>query len=375
MSRRVGIVGGGQLGLMLAQSLTELGAAVGVFDPDRHAPAQRAAARVVHAPFSDIAALQGFFDDHDVVTYEFENLDAAALAAVASPTPLWPSVEVLRTAQDRAREKQFLVAQAAPVVPHAWAEHVADHARAAASVGYPLIAKTARGGYDGKGQVSLRSADDLGALGEAPGGWVFEARVTIHRELSCIVARGRDGEERAFPIFENQHRDHILDTTIVPARIDDALAAQAEGVARRLARALDVVGLLTVEFFVTDRGLVVNELAPRPHNSGHVTRHATRFSQFDALARVLCEVPIGVPALHGPGAFAMGNLLGDVWPTDGRALSLRPWAAFPTVSEVYLYGKREPKPKRKMGHFLVEEPTADAAEQTVQSFRAALSAG
>ena len=378
--KRVGIIGGGQLGLMLAQALVELGAVVSIFDPDAEAPARRTCGLFTKASFSDVAALTSFFDQNEVVTFEFENLDANALAAVSSRTPLWPSVEVLRTAQDRVLEKRFLVDQGVPVVRHAWAPKPGDQAAALQYVGFPLIAKTARGGYDGKGQVTLRSAAgsvaDLAALAEVPGGWIFEERVNIVREVSCIVARGADGEEQLFPIFENLHRDHILDTTIVPARVEPAMAEQAGQIAIKLARGLGVVGLLTVEFFITDRGLFVNELAPRPHNSGHVTRRATRFSQFSALARVLCGVPIGKPVLRSNSVWAMGNLLGEVWPKQpGAPLGLTPWAAFPTVAEVYLYGKRIPADKRKMGHFLVEEPTAEAAEQTVQDFRAALRRG
>ncbi len=369
--RRIGIIGGGQLGLMLAQSCVELGADVAVLDPDGDAPARRSAATFFQADYSDTAALQRLFDASDVCTYEFENLDAAAIEAVQSPTPLWPSTAVLRTAQDRGREKPFFTAQNIPTVRYVCVERAADFAAAAASLGYPLVAKTARGGYDGKGQVTLRSPDDLAVLRETPGGWIFEERVQILAEVSCIVARGGDGEEQIFPIFENLHREHILDTTIVPARLDESLAQQARQISLQLARALGVVGLLTIEFFVTPRGLVVNELAPRPHNSGHVTRRATRFSQFAALARVLCRVPIGEPVLRSQSRWAMGNLLGDVWPAAGP-LDLAPWQRFPAVAEVYLYGKREPKPKRKMGHFLVEGATAEEAEEAVQQFRAAL---
>lgn len=374
--KRVGIIGGGQLGLMLAQSLRALGCEVAVFDPDADAPARWSAAHFTKASFSDVEALTHFFDRNQVVTYEFENLDATALETVSSQTPLWPSTHVLRTAQDRGLEKAFLVAEGAPVVRHALAATPADYGPLGEQLGFPLIAKTARGGYDGKGQVTLRSATELNALPFVPGGWTLEERVTILCELSCIVARSARGEEQVFPLFENQHRDHILDTTIVPARIDATIADEARRIALSLARALDVIGLLTVEFFLTDRGLLVNELAPRPHNSGHVTRVATRFSQFDALARVLCEVPIGEPALRAGGAFAMGNLLGDVWraPT-GAPLELSPWTRFPTVSEVFLYGKQVAKPKRKMGHFLVEEASPEAAERTVAEFREALRKG
>ena len=377
MSVKVGILGGGQLGLMLAESLSRLDATVTVLDPAADAPVQGRVGELIVAAFTDQPKVDALFDRCERVTFDWENIPAAPLTAHAAK--LLPSLHVLRTAQDRALEKGFLSANGFPCVRHQALKTGDAPAAAARAFGLPCILKSALGGYDGKGQWSLSSEADLSALPktlDAP--HVLEERLTLRTELSCIVARG-GGREICFPVFENLHTEHVLDLTLVPARVDAALERQAKTVATQIARALDVTGLLTVEFFVGTGGdgvekLYVNELAPRPHNSGHVTRQACTFSQFDALARILTDAPLHPVEVH-QGAFCMGNLLGDVWLAQGKEggpLDLSAWARFPEVVDVFLYGKSKARPKRKMGHFVVHAPDAATALERARAFRAAL---
>ena len=379
--RRVGILGGGQLCLMLAESLHRLGADVVVLDPDAGAPAHRRLPGGIVAPLDDAAALEALCARVDVVTYEFENVPSAPLRPFEGQRPFWPSVDVLMNTQDRAREKCFLDGAGFPCVPHRVVPDGGDLAAAVRALGFPSIIKTARGGYDGKGQTKISDEATLAARlprGPQPGGWVVERAVDIATEVSCIVARDARGGEAVFPIFENLHRDHVLDFTLLPARVSPAVAERAREIGLGVARALGVVGLITVEFFVTtDGGIYVNELAPRPHNSGHVTRAATSLSQFDALARVLVGAPLVTPTLAGPG-FAMANLLGEVWLAQGAPsaddLALDGLGAIPEVRELYLYGKRGVKAKRKMGHLVAAGRDADDAMANADRARAALSA-
>lgn len=393
--RTVGILGGGQLGAMLAESLQSLGADVHVYDPDPAAPALRRAARAVSAPWTDVERLDAFFAPCDAVTYEFENVETAGLRGLSAlhlGDRLRPSLSVLETTQDRAREKAFLSAHGFPHVDFRAGGEPGDVPAAARDLGFPCILKTARGGYDGKGQWRLGAPGDLArVLEEADAaralarGWVLEEPVEIVLEASCIVARDGAGEEIAFPVFENAHADHVLDTTLVPARIPPAVAALLRETARDAADRLGLVGLLTTEFFVgrSARGsgreadglrVFVNEFAPRPHNSGHVTRKACSFSQFDALARVLVGAPLAEPRLVAEdAAFAMVNLLGDVWLAQRRGdLDLSAWRAFPDVLEVVPYGKTGAAPRRKMGHATVRGATPEAALARARAFRDAL---
>lgn len=376
---RVGILGGGQLGLMVAESLRKLDAEVLVLEPDPGAPCALRLAGVMQAAFDDTQALGRFFSRVDVATFDSENIPAGPLTPWAAQ--LAPSLEVLRVSQDRAQEKTFLSARGFRPVVHQVVAPGADVRAAARAFGLPCIAKSVLGGYDGKGQFRLKSEGDVAGLPErAAGGWVLEEVLALEAELSCIVARA-GGEAFPFPVFENQHTHHVLDLTVLPARVDEALQAEARATALEVARALDVTGLLTVEFFVGRgrdgvRRLFVNELAPRVHNSGHVTRQACTVSQFDALARVLAGVPLTPPELH-PGGWCMGQLLGDVWLAQGRQggpLDLSAWRDFPEVVDVYLYGKRAAHPGRKMGHFVTHAPTAAQAAERALAFRAALMA-
>ncbi len=374
----VGILGGGQLGLMLAESLRKLSTGVVVIEPDADAPCAARLAGVVRRPLDDAAALRDVFARCDVATYDSENLPSEPLAPHAAK--LAPSLHVLRVSQDRALEKAFLAERRFPLAASRVVAPGEDVRAAARAFGLPCIAKSVRGGYDGKGQHRLATEADLAALPDAaPGGFVLEEVVALEAEVSCIVARAPDGVDFPFPVFENLHAHHILDLTVLPARVDAGLLDEARRLALAIARALEVVGLLTVEFFVGagrdgQRRLYVNELAPRVHNSGHVTRQACTMSQFDALARILSGVPLTPPELH-PGGWCMGQLLGDLWLAQGRGggpLDLSAWRDFPEVVDVYLYGKREARPKRKMGHFVVHAQSADAAVAKAVAFREAL---
>ncbi len=386
----VGILGGGQLGAMLAPALQDLGADVHVFDPDPAAPALRRAARAICAPWRDTARLQELFDACDVVTYEFENVETEGLARVSGLEKLLPSLDVLRTAQDRALEKEFFRAHGLPHVAFAAGKSTDGLREAVRAFGLPAILKTARGGYDGKGQWKLATEAELEALLASParaaleaGGWVLEEPIEIVLEASAIVAREKNGDEVVFPLFENVHRDHILDVTLVPARLPEDLAAEAKSVALSAARALGVTGLLTTELFVgrsarhrsTDVRIFTNELAPRPHNSGHVTRKACTYSQFEALARVLLGVPLVPPRLVSAGGFCMANLLGEVWQAQGSegSLDLSAWEGNPDLLEVVLYGKSGVATKRKMGHLVARGAGADEAIAAARGFRRALS--
>lgn len=385
----VGILGGGQLGAMLAPALQDLGADVHVYDPDPNAPGLRRAARAVSGAWRDVPRLQAFFDACDVVTYEFENVETEGLARISGLEKLLPSLEVLRTTQNRVSEKEFLRANGLPHVAFAGGRTADELPEAARRFGYPSILKTARGGYDGKGQWKLASPAELDALVAGPArealdasGWVLEEPIDIVLELSAIVARERNGDEVVFPLFENEHRDHVLDVTLVPARLPDDLEAEAKSVALSAARALGVTGLLTTELFVgrsarSSPGQVrifTNEFAPRPHNSGHVTRKACTFSQFEALARILIGVPLVPPRLVSSGSFCMANLLGEVWEAQGATgpLDLAAWEGNPELLEVVLYGKSGVAAKRKMGHLTVRGGGAEEAISSARALREAI---
>lgn len=372
----VGILGGGQLGLMLAESLRKLDTPVLVLEPDPEAPCPQRLAGVVEAPLDDAKALEAFFARCDRVTYDSENIPSAPLAPYDAK--LAPSLKVLQVSQHRAAEKTFLANHGFRPVRFAVVQPSESLHDAVRAFGLPCIVKSSLGGYDGKGQHRVHTDAELAAL-PSGGAWVLEEVLTLEAEVSCIVARDAAGQAFTFPVFENVHTSHILDVTVLPARVDPSLQDEARRTALDIAQALGVVGLLTVEFFI-GRGrdgqqrLYVNELAPRVHNSGHVTRQACTVSQFDVLARITSGVPVTAPELH-PGGWCMGNLLGDVWLAQGRsggALDLSAWARFPQVVDVYLYGKREARSKRKMGHFVVHAPTATEAADVAQRFREAL---
>ncbi len=381
---RVGILGGGQLGSMLAEAVLRLGATPIVFDPDPEAPARRSVRDVIAAKFEDRTALAAFFAQCDVVTYDREHLPVDALREAAGGTRFVPDLRVLEVAQDRRLEKGFLADSGLACARHL-AAAPGTLIEASERFGFPAIAKTTRGGYDGKGQFLLRNPHDArDAEAAIPGAaWVLEEQIDIVSEASCIVARSAD-EETCFPVVENLHHDHVLDRSLVPSRFPARVTERIRDLALSAARALDAHGLLAVEFFVAgQRGsddrdprtwrVLINELAPRPHNSGHVLAHACTFGQFDALARILLGAPIGHPSLR-PGSHCMGNLLGDVWLAQGREdpLDLSVWQAFPEVIDVHIYGKKRPEPRRKMGHSVVIAASPEEALERAEAFRLAL---
>jgi 5-(carboxyamino)imidazole ribonucleotide synthase len=370
----VGILGGGQLGRMDILAGRRLGLRFAVYEPAAGATASRIADEAFAHPYEDTAALARFAAAVDVATLEFENVPRTAAEQVAAQVPLRPNPNALAVCQHRSREKRFLAERGFPCAPFEVVDGPEGLAGALARVGTPAVVKTAAFGYDGKGQVKVASPEalDAGATWAAlgsPHGAVVERWIQHLGEVSVICARGVDGKTACFPMAENLHVDHILHMSIVPARVPDALRAEGEALAVRLAEALDVVGLLAVELFVTEAGLLVNELAPRPHNSGHYTLEACGVSQFEQHLRAVVGLPLGDPGLLSP--VVMVNLLGDLWATgepDFAGL-----LADPTVA-LHLYDKGAAKRGRKMGHFTVRDPDLGAALARAEAAFARLAA-
>ena len=375
LGKTIGVLGGGQLGRMLAQAAQALGYRVHVYEPQPNCPAGAVANREINASYEDEDALIDFARGVDVVTYEFENIPASALAVIAPLAPLYPSAEVLHTTQNRQREKAWLKANAFPHVAYAEALD-GDIAWAVAQVGLPCVVKTADFGYDGKGQMKLSTSADLEQAVAIFRGrrCVVEAWCEFSCELSVIVARGTTGETRAFPVSENIHTHHILDFSIVPARVPAAVAQAAETLAARIAEKIGVVGLLAVEMFLTTTGkLVVNELAPRPHNSGHWSLDGGETSQFEQHVRAVCGLPLGAVAVREPTV--MVNILGDAWKwADGKVSGEPHWAAILAAprAKLHLYGKTEPRLGRKMGHFTVRAANIATALAQAQALKTQL---
>ncbi len=361
----LGVVGGGQLGRMFVHAAQRAGYAVTVLDPDAASPAGRVADAHLRADYLDPAALAELGRRCAAVTTEFENVPAAALEALATHAVVAPAAASVAVCQDRAREKAAFTACGIACAAHAVIETAADLDGIDDGL-LPGILKTSRLGYDGKGQRRVADRVALAAAYEALGsvGCVLEQRLALASELSVIVARGADGQLVHLPVQANVHRDGILAVTRVPAAgIADTRRSQAVALAGKLADSLGYVGVLCVEFFVLDDGsLVANEMAPRPHNSGHHSIDSCDCSQFDLQVRTLVGAPLVEPRLRSPAV--MLNLLGDLWLT-GRGAALEPdWArvlALPGAA-LHLYGKREPRAGRKMGHLTVTAPTLDAAE-------------
>jgi 5-(carboxyamino)imidazole ribonucleotide synthase len=387
----LGIFGSGQLGRMLALVARRMGYRVATYGDSPAAPGERtptgqvADVEVVDR-YTESTSVRRFLQGCDVVTFEFENVPASvAEEAAALGVPARPSGRVLATCQDRAREKRFLAATGVPTVRFAEAPGgLVDLPSALDAVGYPAVVKTAAFGYDGKGQWRLTGHEDLSALrtglsgapsaepaaGPAAGRpadqpFVVEELVDLRLELSVIIARSVTGETVAYPAIENRHDHHILDVSVFPAPLEEATARAAAGHAERIASALGLVGVLAVEFFLTGDGrLLVNELAPRPHNSGHLTIEACPTSQFEQQLRAVCGLPLGAVSPARPAA--MANLLGELWAggqPDWPAALARPGAA------LHLYGKGEARAGRKMGHLTVISGTAAAAVSEVERAR------
>lgn len=339
----IGILGGGQLGRMLSVAASRLGFRCHIFEPGAEPPAGQVAWKVTTAPYEDEAALTAFAESVDVVTYEFENIPTAALDLIERLRPIHPNRRALAISQDRLQEKAFLNGIGLSTAPWAAVEDMASLEAALATIGTPSILKTTRLGYDGKGQARIKTPEDapaaLAAMAGAPA--VLEGFVEFSCEISVIAARGLDGAVSCFDPGENVHRDGILHTTTVPARISPALRSDAVLIAAKILNALDYVGVLGVELFVTPKGLLVNEIAPRVHNSGHWTQAGCTVDQFEQHIRALAGWPLGDGSRYAD--VEMLNLIGD-------DVAQVPALAKEPRTQIHLYGKAVAKPGRKMGH-------------------------
>ena len=366
----LGVLGGGQLGRMFAIAARQMGYRVEVFAPETSSPCAQAADWHTRADYDDLDAVERFAREVEVVTFEFENVPAATAAAAERFAPVRPAGELLHTTQDRLREKRALRGLGLPVAEFLEVSeegHLPGASELAAGGG---VLKTASWGYDGKGQRRVEGPEALASawreLGEAR--CVLEAFVPFEREVSVVGARGLDGEIALYEPFENAHANHVLDVTLWPGRVSAATREAALAAARRVLEGLEVVGVLCVELFVLpDGGVVVNELAPRPHNSGHLTIDACETSQFEQQVRAVCGLPLGSTAGARPAA--MVNLLGDLW-SGGEP----DWAAALAVPgvDLHLYGKAEPRPGRKMGHLTACGADLEEAERRVLEARGRL---
>ncbi len=369
----VGVVGGGQLGRMFTLQARTMGYGVVVLDPDPLSPAGAVANHHIRAAYDDERALSELSAACAAVTTEFENVPAATLEYLARSAMVRPPVAAVAVTQDRIAEKSFLRNNGFATAPFRPVRNQSELLDALGSIRLPALLKTSRLGYDGKGQAvieskesALRAFDQLGGVS-----CVLESRLELERELSVIVARGADGDVAPFPVAENRHRDGILETSVVPARISEALAHEARELATAIAGAMAYVGVLGVELFVVrGGGLMVNEMAPRPHNSGHYTMDACSADQFEQQLRTLCGLPLARPWLLSP--VAMVNLLGDLWsggePRWEEALKR-------SGVRLHLYGKAEPRPGRKMGHLNCLAADPDRALALALQTRDALQAG
>jgi len=367
----IGVLGSGQLGRMFAIAARRMGYRVHTFSPDSDTPTGQVADEEIRASYDDLDEVRNFARGASVVTFEFENVSAACVEAAAEYVPVRPGGRVLHTTQHRLREKTFLSQAGFPVAPFRHITSIEDLKAGLDEIGCPAVLKTAGFGYDGKGQSKITSRDEaekaFGALGGREA--VLEAFIDFEREVSVVAARGVDGSFAHYGVVHNEHRHHILDVTIAPADVPPAVESEAVEITRSVLESLDVVGVMCAEFFLTRDGrLLVNELAPRPHNSGHFTFDACVTSQFEQQLRAVCGLPLGSTELLRPAA--MANLLGDLW-QHGEP----DWAAacaFPEV-KLHLYGKLAARPGRKMGHLTALAESGEKAARLVREARAVLS--
>lgn len=363
----IGVLGSGQLGRMFAIAARRMGYRVHTLSPDEDTPTGQIADVEINAPYDDLDAVSKFARGVSVVTFEFENVPAATAAAAAKCAPVRPSGEILHTTQHRLREKTFLSQSGLPLTAFRRVSNLDELARAAGELGLPAILKTADFGYDGKGQFRISKSSDFEtawrAVGEREA--VLEAFIDFDREISVVSARTIDGQFVHYGAIENQHSNGILDISLAPARVPDKVVREAVEIARVVLEKLNVIGVLCVEFFVLNDGrLLINELAPRPHNSGHFSVDANLTSQFEQQLRAVCLLPPGAVTQFAPAA--MANLLGDLW-TNGEP----DWATAVSISDVklHLYGKSIPRPGRKMGHMTALASTAEQALRDVERAR------
>lgn len=412
----IGILGSGQLGRMLAIAARQMGYRIHVLSPDSNSPTGQMADKEYTAAYDDLDTIREFARGVDVVTYEFENVPAETAVICQQFAPLHPGTHVLHTAQNRLREKTFFADNNLPVAPFVEVSSLESLIVGMEKIGLPAVLKTATSGYDGKGQTIIQPANlqtneltnhqlaqiAWETIGKQPA--ILESFVDFEREVSVVAARGWDGSFVHYGLIENDHANHILDVSIAPTIVPPAVAQQAEEIMRCIMEKLDVVGVLCVEFFLTaDNQLLLNEMAPRPHNSGHLTIDACTTSQFEQQLRAICGLPFGDPSYHRPAA--MANLLGDLWPQfqykpvlsavevetkkqrdkekssifnpstrSGQVLQSPNWTAVlsnPAI-KLHLYGKEEARPGRKMGHLTALATTAAEAAIIVREARETL---
>ena len=355
----IGVFGSGQLGRMFAIEARKMGYRVHTFSPDSDTPTGQVADIETSAPYENLDAVREFAQSVDVVTFEFENVPSATVGAASELVGVHPRGDILHTTQNRLREKTFLSDNGYPVTPFRRIKLIEDLYHAVQDLGTSAVLKTAGFGYDGKGQSRIRAAADIESSFAALDGTdgIFESFVEFDKEVSVVCAGGQDGSFAHYGVIENAHSNHILDVSFAPAEVSPTVANEAVEIARSIVETLGYVGTLCVEFFLTKDGkLLVNELAPRPHNSGHLTFDACVTSQFEQQLRAVCGLPLGSTEFYRPAA--MANLLGDIWnggePHWDRAI------ATPGV-KLHLYGKAEPRPGRKMGHITALSESAKAA--------------
>ena len=366
----IGMLGGGQLGRMFTIAARSMGYEVIVLDPDPDSPAGKLATDHVCANYSDQTAIDYMAKTCDVVTTEFENVPASSLETLAASCPVRPGAQAVTITQDRIHEKSFLRDNGFPTAPFAVIRNQSDLEPGLEVVQAPAILKVSRFGYDGKGQYGIDSASDLDHAWQAlqANDSVLEQRVPLDREVSVVLARGTDGQTITYPVAENVHQNGILDVSMVPARIDSSVAEQVVSMATRIANALDYIGVMAVEFFISNGKLLVNEIAPRPHNSGHYTLDATVTSQFEQQVRAVCGLSLGETRLLSP--VVMVNLIGDLWQDNTPPA----WEALLSHAnaKLHLYGKREARPGRKMGHYNVLAPKLEDAVKLAADIKSQL---
>ena len=368
----LGVLGGGQLGRMFTLAAHSMGYRVVVLDPDPHSPAGLVADQHIKADYRDHAALQLFGEECAAITTEFENISADSLEYLEKFCPVRPAPAAVRIAQDRIREKTFAREHGLDTTAFVAIYEASDIEESFGELNPPLLMKTASMGYDGKGQIQVDSLDAAVAAFEQLGGTacILEELVELELEISVILARSNSGQTAVYPVAENRHANGILDTTIVPARIAPAVAEAATEMALQLASAMEYCGVLGVEFFYTRQGeLLINEMAPRPHNSGHFTVDACATSQFEQQVRVMCGLLPGDPQLLSP--VVMVNLMGDIWNNGDPA-----WEAIlnEPQAHLHLYGKHEPRHGRKMGHVNCLASDVETALGIAATLRSALTA-
>jgi 5-(carboxyamino)imidazole ribonucleotide synthase len=366
----IGVFGSGQLGRMFAIEARKVGYRVHTFSPYTGTPTGQVADIETCAEYEDIDAVREFAKSVDVITFEFENVPSATVEASAEFVDVHPRGEILHTTQNRLREKTFLSQNGFPVAQFRQIKLIEDLYRAMDSFSFPCVLKTAGFGYDGKGQTKINSADDIetGFANLKGGEAVLEAFVEFEKEISVVCARDREGNFAHYGVIENEHVNHILDLSFAPAIVSEKVFTEAIEIARNVSETMGYVGTLCVEFFLTsDEKLLVNELAPRPHNSGHLTFDACVTSQFEQQLRAVCGLPLGSTEFYAP--CAMANLLGDLWQSGEPN-----WAASLTDTNVklHLYGKTDAKPGRKMGHLTAIADTSEQAARIVKVARAKL---